>query len=414
MSLIEDIKNKWTTALGGNVSQEEAVALEEESKADVTPTATEVSVDPMAPTQTAIEAEVEGEANPFSTGVYQRLARLQNQAIAPETPEEQLAREKRERSRNTIFNISDGLAHIANIWGTAGGAQAMDISSTSDAHRKSMDYAKQVRDRNREVWNRANMEGTMADREELRYKERTAKEERAWNRQIEQDNITNKRNAEADARANANLKLHEDAAAYNIKITDKKMDLAEKESKSKLANDFARTNAYVAKTLGGKTVNFKTKPFYLERKKKKLGGKEFYEGIIAEVPEELNDSFVTNVFNHLADLADVQEQERRTKTGEKIVRKNRIREAFDNYIRGTNEPSANVMKQVILLHAKDLGAEQYILDKANQYMDDYLRNLARNDKPGLPGNSSVTETPISDSLTDQEDWELNNMGITIE
>ena len=196
MSLVDDLKKKWESALNPEPyvqeKAEEALVGPKEDKAmrafneSSAPTAAEVPQENQAqpvevapevvgnptamkaPTETPIEVEqpleIERvETNPFKEGFYLTTAQTLFKEDAPETEEEREQRKKRERARNTLFNFADIGAHIANMWGTQGGASSIDVSSMTDAHRKRMDIAKENRDRNKDAYRRSMFQAIAMD-----------------------------------------------------------------------------------------------------------------------------------------------------------------------------------------------------------------------------------------------------------
>jgi hypothetical protein len=75
-----------------------------------------------------------------------------NKESAYEGQEEIDKREKREKQRNLITSIADGLSSIANIGGTLAGGVNQKQTSLSEANTKRREYQRQLRERDREKW----------------------------------------------------------------------------------------------------------------------------------------------------------------------------------------------------------------------------------------------------------------------
>ena len=75
-----------------------------------------------------------------------------NKDSAYEGQDELDKREKREKQRNLITSIADGLSSIANIGGTLAGGVAQKQTSLSEANTKRRDYQRQLREKDRDKW----------------------------------------------------------------------------------------------------------------------------------------------------------------------------------------------------------------------------------------------------------------------
>ena len=75
-----------------------------------------------------------------------------NKESAYEGQDELDKREKREKQRNLITSIADGLSSIANIWGTLDGGVNQKQTSLSEANMKRREYQRQLRERDRDKW----------------------------------------------------------------------------------------------------------------------------------------------------------------------------------------------------------------------------------------------------------------------
>ena len=75
-----------------------------------------------------------------------------NRESAYEGQDEIDKRDKREKQRNLITSIADGLSSIANLGGTLAGGVAQKQTSLSEANTKRREYLRQLRERDREKW----------------------------------------------------------------------------------------------------------------------------------------------------------------------------------------------------------------------------------------------------------------------
>ena len=83
---------------------------------------------------------------------YQGLWDAINKDSAYEGQDEIDKRDKREKQRNLITSIADGLSSIANIGGTLAGGVAQKQTSLSEANTKRRDYQRQLREKDRDKW----------------------------------------------------------------------------------------------------------------------------------------------------------------------------------------------------------------------------------------------------------------------
>ena len=83
---------------------------------------------------------------------YYYVAQQLNRDSAYEGQDEIDKREKREKQRNLITSIADGLSSIANIGGTLAGGVAQKQTSLSEANTKRRDYQRQLREKDRDKW----------------------------------------------------------------------------------------------------------------------------------------------------------------------------------------------------------------------------------------------------------------------
>lgn len=113
------------------------------------------SVIPAPPTGESIPIAAEqAQAQAPKQGVYSQMYSQLFNNQQPESPEEIAKREKREKTRQTIANLSDSLAHVANVWGAIKGGAPAKLSSLSDANRRRYEYANKQRLENTDAWQR--------------------------------------------------------------------------------------------------------------------------------------------------------------------------------------------------------------------------------------------------------------------
>ena len=333
---------------------------------------------------TFISKEDAASANPFSGGFYQTQMERMNADIKPETPEEKYKREKMERTRSTLFSLTDGIAHLFNIWGTAGGAQAMDISNMTEAHRKRMDIAKEARDRNSDAYNRQLFQALAMDRKEDIEKQvrLQAKEEKdkQWAYQIEQDKKKEELDREALAQRKKEFELTLQLKEANLELDKKKTESQINVDKARIGQLGAQSRSYKLKTPEGKNVDYTAEEFYIQFDVP-YGNTTVKEGVVLNVPKSLKKDFVANVFNKMIEVATINDDKRRSQieAGEKSSVQ-MIREEFDSYSEGSLEPSSSKMETAMLSHAASLGLQEYMVSESNRINAAYLKHLSQPDR----------------------------------
>ena len=372
MSLVDDLKKKWESALNPEPyvqeKAEEALVGPKEDKAmrafkeSSAPTAAEVPQENQAqpvevapevvgnptamkaPTETPIEVEqpleVERvETNPFKEGFYLTTAQTLFKEDAPETEEEREQRKKRERARNTLFNFADIGAHIANMWGTQGGASSIDVSSMTDAHRKRMDIAKENRDRNKDAYRRSMYQAIAMDQqanvaEQARLQQRSDRKEDITFRDKQYEDKLDQQRWENSFKEHQ-LKQEEFFKEHNLTLAKSKDARDEKVANARVAQLVAQSRSYKLTTPDGKKLTYTSQPYAFEYDSD-YNGVSVKKTMIVEVPKELKGSFISTVYNEMVTHAQKLDDERTTALAEgEKTNVQMIRETFESFSEGS-------------------------------------------------------------------------------
>ena len=195
-------------------------------------------------------------SSPFQGGFYETMYREMNKNIEPDSEEVIKKREKRERSRNNILNLTDGLSAVANLWGASEGAVPHEVASLSDVNRRRYDYAERLRRENQMSWNRGMMQARMADvnkdLQESQMKLAAAKDNRDW--QYKQEKDKRDFDFKIDER---DWKREQDEADRQFKADQ----FEETKRSNKAREETARMNANTAReraAQGGSATKYKT------------------------------------------------------------------------------------------------------------------------------------------------------------
>ena len=298
----------------------------------------------------------------------------------PESQEDIEKREKRERRNSNIFALADALGGVANIWGSIKGATPMDLSSLSEANKKRYDYAKDRRERNQEAWRRgmfnarANDMNALAQSEQARQK---AEEKAAAQKyKEEQDKV---KQEQWQSTYDLNVRKAEQAAEYNrlrleetqrkneadLKIRQRTVALAERKANNELNNP--------SNNASGKVTRF-----------------GLSDGSNITVPDDLKGSYVADVYNQLVNAAGDATIDSNGNTKNPIL-------SFMKFKYGQKEPGLNEMMTAIQLYKDEYpGIEDYMVNRANEYTENYNTPVVAKDlpAPGSPGESTV---PLSEN-----------------
>lgn len=329
----------------------------EESKEIEPPLEIESKVDTsLASTESASTESAEPQYdNPFSGGFRSTLWDKLNPDLIPETPEETALRERRDRSRSTIAAISDGLAGIANMWGTVGGAENIKLSSLSDVNRQRMEKARELRDRYKDAYSRGKFQSVMMDYEDGQRKDRQKLEDDRYDddktykrgqdlkaevRQKDQDELTKRRVEQGILQSD---ELHPG------NLEKQKLDIKAKEAQIRASN--AAASAALAKNAGvNEGLTTKVKTYSLS------------DNRMVNIPDAIHDSFMADVYNYM-----VQQSGLDGAAFDKALMESEV---------GVNESSAAKMRTaVISLATKFPGTEDYMMNRAVELTMAYQRHL---------------------------------------
>lgn len=322
----------------------------------------------------------DGKAKPsYSPGVgaYEQLWTKLYDGVEgePESQEDIEKREKREKRNANISALADALGGVANIWGSIKGATPMDLSSMSEANKRRYDYAKDRRERNQEAWRRGMFNARANDMNALAKSEqdkRRAKEKEAAQKYREgQDKIKRrqwlakyvfdteqaKQKAELDR-----LKFFETLwkNEEDLKIRKRTIALAEKKASDELNNN------------SGKVTRF-----------------GLSDGSNITVPDDLKGSYVADVYNKLVNAAGDATIDSNGNTKNPIL-------SFMKFQYGQKEPGLNEMMTAIQLYASEYGIEDYMINRANEYTENYNIPVVAKDLPA-PGSPGEPTVPLSEN-----------------
>ena len=294
----------------------------------------------------------------------------------PESQEDIEEREKRERRNSNISALADALGGVANIWGSIKGATPMDLSSLSEANKRRYDYAKDRRERNQEAWRRgmfnarANDMRAQAQSEQARraaeekaaaqkYREEQDKiKEEQWQTKYDFDTEQARKKEELDRQKFEETQRRNEA---DQKIRQRTVALAERKAEAAL-NPTDTGPASI-----GKVTRF-----------------GLSDGSNITVPDDLRGSYVADVYNQLVNAAGDATIDRNGNTKNPIL-------SFMKFQYGQKEPGLNEMMTAIQLYAAEYGMEEYMIDRANEYTENYNTPVVAKDlsAPGSPTESSV-------------------------
>lgn len=183
-------------------------------------------------------------------GYYYVMQQL-NKESAYEGQDEIDKREKREKQRNLITSIADGLSSIANIGGTLAGGVNQKQTSLSEANTKRREYQRQLRERDREKWQQMMMRtGEQQQnyelarrRQEIQYQDNVLQHQYNQER-IELENLREKRLMAKDER---------DAQLIDYRIG--LLEAQANKTKADIENNRSKTEAYVNKSASDASAN---------------------------------------------------------------------------------------------------------------------------------------------------------------
>ena len=174
-----------------------------------------------------------------------------NKESAYEGQDEIEKREKREKQRNLITSIADGLSSIANIGGTLAGGVAQKQTSLSEANTKRREYQRQLRERDRDKWQQMMLRtGEQQQnyelarrRQEIQYQDNVLQHQ--YNKErIELENLREKRLMAKDER---------DAQLIDYRIG--LLEAQANKTKADIENNRSKTEAYVNKSASDASAN---------------------------------------------------------------------------------------------------------------------------------------------------------------
>ena len=311
----------------------------------------------------------------------------------PESQEDIEEREQRERRNATISALGDALGGIANIWGATKGATPMDLSSLSEANKRRYDYAKERRERNQEARRRGMYTAGAQDinaqvrAEERAEQLRRAAEEKAAAQKYreEQDKIKEEQWQTKYDFDTEQARKKEELDRQKFEETQRKNEADQKIRKRTIALAEKKANAALNNSLNnasGKVTRF-----------------GLADGTNITVPDDLRGSYVADVYNQLVNAAGDATIDRNGNTKNPIL-------SFMKFQYGQKEPGLNEMMTAIQLYASEYGMEEYMIDRANEYTENYNTPVVAKDlsAPGSPGESTV---PLSENeelppLTDDD------------
>lgn len=315
------------------------------------------------PTPIAEQAQTQAPKQGIYSQMYSQLFNNQQ----PESPEEIAKREKREKTRQTIANLSDSLAHVANVWGTIKGGVPAQLSSLSEANKRRYEYANRQRIENADAWQRGMFKAQTLDMQNDKQDAILKAQQEAAQRKHDFDVQKAK---EENERKDLEFKFKVDEAERKHKL-DAEKTAADKEykqglleiSKSNAESNRVRANAYSSKTTGtgaNKMVQF-----------------AMADGSVVEVPKALEKDYYADVHKVLTDVV--------LKSGDENAMK------FLNEQIGMFSTKSQKQKEDIHAEAKRYPeVEAYMKQRAQEYMAG-SNNMATN---------SVNPDDIDDEIED--------------
>ena len=343
----------------------------EESPAD------DLSVSTKDKAETTAESNATEQSGSSGAGAYEQMWEKLHDGVEgePESQEDIEEREKREKRNSNISALADALGGVANIWGSIKGATPMDISSLSEANKRRYDYAKERRERNQEAWRRG-MFNARANDMNLYAQEQQAKQKAEANAAAqkykkEQDKIKQEQwqtkydfdTEQAKQKAELDRQKFEETQRRNeadLKIRQRTVALAEKKANTELNNSLNNAS--------GKVTRF-----------------GLSDGSNITVPDDLRGSYVADVYNKLVNAAGDATIDRNGNTKNPIL-------SFMKFQYGQKEPGLSEMMTAIQLYKDEyLGIEDYMVNRANEYTENYNTPVEAKDlsAPGSPGESTV-------------------------
>lgn len=388
MALFDNIINKYFKTPDPEESLADDLGVSAEDKAEATAdttaettsgTTAETTADPNA-TEGKAETTGVSEESPYNpgVGVYEQLWSKLYGGVegAPESQEDIEKREKRERRNANISALADALGGIANIWGSIKGATPMDLSSLSEANRMRYDYAKERRERNQEAWRRGMFNARANDMKALAQaeQERLKAEERAAAQKYreKQDEI---RNEQWQATYDFNAKQAEERAELE------RQKFEETQKKNEADRRIRERTIALAEKKANDALN---------NKSEKVARFGLSDGTNITVPDDLKGSYVADVYNKLVNAAGDATIDSNGNTKNPIL-------SFMKFQYGQKEPGLNEMMTAIQLYKDEYpGIEEYMINRANEYTENYNTPVVAKDlpAPGSPGESIV---PLSEN-----------------
>ena len=250
------------------------------------------SVVPAPPTGGPTPIAEQAQTQAPKQGVYSQLYTSLFSNQKPESPEEIAKREKREKTRQTIANLSDSLAHVANVWGAIKGGTPAKLSSLSDANKRRYEYANRQRLENTDAWQRgmfkAQTQDMQNDKQDAIFKAQQEAAQRKHDFEV-------KKAQQENERKDLEFKFKVEEAERKHKLDEEKAK-ADKEykqglleiSKSNAESNRVRANAYSTKTTGtgaNKMIQF-----------------AMSDGSVVEVPDKLKKDYYSDVHKVLTDV----------------------------------------------------------------------------------------------------------------
>ena len=250
------------------------------------------SVVPAPPTGGPTPIAEQAQTQAPKQGVYSQLYSQLFNNQQPESPEEIAKREKREKTRQTIANLSDSLAHVANVWGAIKGGTPAKLSSLSDANKRRYEYANRQRLENTDAWQRgmfkAQTQDMQNDKQDAIFKAQQEAAQRKHDFEV-------KKAQQENERKDLEFKFKVEEAERKHKLDEEKAK-ADKEykqglleiSKSNAESNRVRANAYSTKTTGtgaNKMIQF-----------------AMSDGSVVEVPDKLKKDYSSDVHKVLTDV----------------------------------------------------------------------------------------------------------------
>lgn len=285
-------------------------------------------------------------------GFYTQTYRQMFGDVQPESEQDKAKRLKREKSRETIANLSDALANVANIWGTIKGADPIKLSSLSEANRKRYEYALNHRKQNDDVYRRGLMQAMQSDiqdsKQQARHEATQAQQQREYERKL------NKDAADAEFKRRDWL-YHADRNAAKDKLDADKFSHQKEQDKirARISQQNANTAAQRVRALEARTSGTGAG---------KMTEFAMSDGSVVSIPKSLEKDYYADVYDAIARVVNEPEYKNNPDVKRVIDAGMMVYDSMGMVSRSSQQRDA-----VHALAKQIPEVEQYMKERAKQY-----------------------------------------------